>query len=247
MLYKIISYKRLSMLNNISVLSSVICFAVTLSACSHQNADREGQFLGDITTLGSVYTVSSTNISEVRKILGTPSYEAKTSDGAVYVYSYRVNYPFEGYNPAFTFVNSMKHNKVNALNDEIEAMAVTNKNLALKTDREGNIKKDYFFGYKYLFSRKAKGTAHNIYCVTELSADDLLSDVNFSRYVIEADSDKQSSADYSSMLTEKLSAFSGEKLSLNNNVTINKEDGELIAQHPKLLKNTFCNEITCNK
>ena len=81
----------MSMLNNISVLSSAICFAVTLSACSHQNADREGQFLGDITTLGSVYTVSSTNISEVRRSIGTQAYEAKTSDEAIYVYSNRVN------------------------------------------------------------------------------------------------------------------------------------------------------------
>ena len=227
---------------------SAIGLATVLTGCAHPNADREGHLLGDINALKSV-AANGTNISEVRKVLGTPSYVSKTADGDVYVYSYKVNFPFEGYNPALAFVNEMRHNKANVLNDAIQAVAMTNKNIALKTDNSGIIKENYVFGYKYLYSRTAKGTAANAYCVTELTDEDLKNDVNFSRYVIETDTDKQqkTSADFDLMLNDKLNKLLGEKLALNKNVTINKEDGEKIAAHPKLLINTYCNEITCNK
>lgn len=227
---------------------SAIGLATVLTGCAHPNADREGHLLGDINALKSV-AANGTNISEVRKVLGTPSYVSKTADGHVYVYSYKVNFPFEGYSPALAFVNEMRHNKANVLNDDIQAVAMTNKNIALKTDNSGIIKENYVFGYKYLYSRTAKGTAANAYCVTELTDEDLKNGVNFSRYIIEADTDKQqkTSADFDLMLNDKLNKLLGEKLALNKKVTINKEDGEKIAAHPKLLINTYCNEITCNK
>lgn len=236
------------MIKRLGMALYAMAVALTITGCAHPNADREGHLLGDIYALKSV-AANGTNISEVRKVLGTPSYVSKTADGDVYVYSYKVNFPFEGYNPALAFVNEMRHNKANVLNDDIEAVAMTNKNIALKTDNSGIIKENYVFGYKYLYSRTAKGTAANAYCVTELTDEDLKNGVNFSRYIIEADTDKQqkTSADFDLMLNDKLNKLLGEKLALNKNVTINKEDGEKIAAHPKLLINTYCNEITCNK
>lgn len=230
------------------VLSSVA--ALNIAACSTQipdSADRYGTALGDISKLKTVYTLNSSRIDEVREVLGTPNYTARTQTGKnLYIYTYKVDYPFEGLSN-IEILNRVGHNKNNALNDEIKAVATTSKIVAISTDDKGIATEDYFFGYKYIFSKTAKET-NDSYCVTPLSEEEMIKKVNFSQYEIEAVADKTIEAtNFIKLVKDKLESHFGKITEFNKDVKIYKEDGGLILSRPEITADTYCNKITCNK
>ena len=234
------------MIKNIVIISGLVS-ALTLTACSTGSADRYGTALGDISKLQQIYTLKTSNISSVREVLGTPNYSAVTASGNdLYVYTYKVNYPFEGLS-SFSWFNTSMHNKDNVLNDEIEAVPTTTKILALLVDNNGVVTEDYRFGFKYIFSKKTT-ESNNSYCISDLTESEMTDYVNFSQYEIESVADKNTLAStFNDALKTRLEQHFGGLHNLNNHVSILKEDGTSVASRPKISKQTYCNEITCNK
>lgn len=221
--------------------------ALNITACSTGSADRYGTALGDISKLKATYTLNSTRIDEVRQILGTPNFSAKTNAGQdIYIYTYKVDYPFEGLS-SLELVNLYSHNKNNVLNDEIEFVPTTSKIIALSTDEKGVITDDFIYGYKFIYSKTAKNT-NNSYCVTALSEKEMANFVNFSQYEIEsvADRDTQAST-FSNLVKTGLNKHFGEVSELEEHVKTIKGDSSAVANRPVISKETYCNEITCNK
>lgn len=231
---------------NILILFSIFV-ALNNSACSTSSADRYGTALGDISKLKSVYTLNTTSINKVREVLGTPNFSAKSNAGQnIYVYTYKVDYPFEGLS-SFNLVNLYTHNKNNVLNDEIEASPTTAKILALLVDNNGVVTDDYRFGFKYIFSKKA-AESNNSYCITDLTDTEMTDYVNFSQYEIEAVADRNTKAStFKDAIKTRLEQHFGGIHNINDHVTVLKDDGASVTSRPKISKQTYCNEITCNK
>lgn len=228
------------------VIACSLASILGLTACSTGSADRYGTALGDITKLKGVYTLNTTSIDEVRKILGTPNYKAKSGDKNIYVYTYKVNYPFEGLS-GFNLIDLYSHNKNNVLNEEIEAVPSTSKILALSTDVKGVITDDYYFGYKYIYSKTAKDS-NDSYCITALTDKEMTDFVNFSQHEIEAVADRDTQAStYKKLIEIQLNKHFGGITDLDNHVEVIKEDGAAVADRPSISKVTYCNVITCNK
>ena len=229
------------------LITAALVATLGLTACSTGSADRFGTALGDIKKLQQIYTLNSSDISSVREVLGTPNYSASTDSGKdLYVYTYKVNYPFEGLS-SFSWFNTSMHNKDNVLNDEIEAVPTTTKILALLVDNNGVVTEDYRFGFKYIFSKKTT-ESNNSYCITDLTESEMTDYVNFPQYEIESVADKNTLAStFNDALKTRLEQHFGGLHNLNNHVSILKEDGASVASRPKISKQTYCNEITCNK
>ena len=229
------------------LITAALVATLGLTACSTGSADRFGTALGDIKKLQQIYTLNSSDISSVREVLGTPNYSASTDSGKdLYVYTYKVNYPFEGLS-SFSWFNTSMHNKDNVLNDEIEAVPTTTKILALLVDNNGVVTEDYRFGFKYIFSKKTT-ESNNSYCISDLTESEMTDYVNFSQYEIESVADKNTLAStFDDALKTRLEQHFGGLHNLNNHVSILKEDGASVASRPKISKQTYCNEITCNK
>lgn len=229
------------------LITAALVATLGLTACSTGSADRFGTALGDIKKLQQIYTLNSSDISSVREVLGTPNYSASTDSGKdLYVYTYKVNYPFEGLS-SFSWFNTSMHNKDNVLNDEIEAVPTTTKILALLVDNNGVVTEDYRFGFKYIFSKKTT-ESNNSYCISDLTESEMTDYVNFSQYEIESVADKNTLAStFNDALKTRLEQHFGGLHNLNNHVSILKEDGASVASRPKISKQTYCNEITCNK
>ena len=229
------------------LITAALVATLGLTACSTGSADRFGTALGDIKKLQQIYTLNSSDISSVREVLGTPNYSASTDSGKdLYVYTYKVNYPFEGLS-SFSWFNTSMHNKDNVLNDEIEAVPTTTKILALLVDNNGVVTEDYRFGFKYIFSKKTT-ESNNSYCISDLTESEMTDYVNFSQYEIESVADKNTLAStFNDALKTRLEQHFGGLHNLNDHVSILKEDGASVASRPKISKQTYCNEITCNK
>lgn len=234
-------------MNKKIVICCSVISALSLAACTTGSADRFGTALGDIKKLQQIYTLNSSDISSVREVLGTPNYSASTDSGKeLYVYTYKVTYPFEGLS-LFSPINAFSHNKDNVLNDEIEASPTTAKILALLVDNNGVVTDDYRFGFKYIFSKKA-AESNNSYCITDLTDTEMTDYVNFSQYEIEAVADRNTKAStFKDAIKTRLEQHFGGIHNINDHVTVLKEDGASVASRPKISKQTYCNEITCNK
>lgn len=228
------------------VLASVFSSVFLLGCNSGSSADRVGTVLGNINQMKSVYVVNQSNMDETRSVLGTPNYKTALQNGnSLYVYTFKVNYPFEGLS-SFGFMNNMKE-KPNATNkDKFKTLPSTSKILAIETDDKGLIKSDYTFGFKYIFSRHIEGS-NDTYCLTELSPQELEKKVNFSQHEIESVyNGKDAATTYMDALKSKLSGHYGEIKSLDK-VQTAENDGRDIKKRPSILFGTYCNEITCNK
>ena len=230
----------------IIMILSAVSF-LNLVSCSTGSADRYGTALGNIKDLQQIYSLNSSNISSVREVLGTPNFSAQTVAGKeLYVYTYKVTYPFEGLSN-FSLINAYSHNKDNVLNDEIESVPTTTKILALLTDDNGVVTEDYRFGFKYIYSKKASAS-NNSYCISDLTDSEMSDYVNFSQYEIEAVATGNSlSSTFKNAVKTRLEQHFGEVHNLNDHVAILKDDGRSIASRPRISKQTYCNEITCNK
>ena len=224
-----------------------VCVSFFLTGCnSGSSADRKGAVLGNINKMKSVYVVNQTKINDARAILGTPNYETKLKNGdSLYVYTFKVNYPFEGLS-SIGFINNMKE-KPSALNKEqFKTLPSTSKVLTIESDNTGKIVKDYTFGLKYVSSLHIEDS-NDTYCLTYLSDKELENNVNFSLLEIESIYSKEEApTTYINALIKKLSAQFGEITTLEPVKKI-ETDGKDISKRPSILFNSFCNEITCNK